>query len=97
MNSIWPRALVSAGSLAGAAMIAAVQIPPETATSNISAWARMVGFNRIALAMPPSIDEWVTAFGLAVTVTCILVAIDMARAAAGKLAKASRRRKARAR
>jgi hypothetical protein len=94
MNSLWPRALISFGSLAGAAMIAAVQIPPETATSNLAAWARMFGFNRIALALPPSIDMWVTAFGLAFTVTCVLVGIDLARVAA-KTSKPSRKRKAR--
>ena len=93
MNANWPRALISFGSLAGAAMIAAVQIPPETATSNLAAWANMFGFNRIALALPPSIDMWVTAFGLAFTATCCLVGIDLARSAA-KAAKSSRKRKA---
>ena len=97
MNNIWPRALVSFGSLAGAAMIAAVQIPPETATSNLAAWARMVGFPRIALALPPGIDDWVTALGLAVSITCILVGIDIARGSSGKAAKSSPKRKARAR
>jgi hypothetical protein len=97
MNSLWPRALISFGSLAGAAMIAAVQIPPETATSNLAAWARMLGFNRIALALPPAIDEWVTATGLAVSITCVLVGFDIMRSATGKAAKPSRKRKAGAR
>jgi hypothetical protein len=96
MNSIWPRALVSIGSLMGAAMIAAVQIPPETATSNLAAWARMLGFNRLALALPPAIDEWVTAFGLAVSITCVLIGIDIMWRATGKEER-SRKRKARAR
>jgi hypothetical protein len=96
MNSHWPRALISFGSLAGAAMIAAVQIPPETATSNLAAWANMFGFNRIALALPPSIDIWVTAFALAFMVTCVLVGIDLARVAA-KAGKPARKRKARSR
>jgi hypothetical protein len=96
MNSHWPRALISFGSLGGAAMIAAVQIPPETATSNLAAWATMFGFNRIALALPPSIDIWVTAFALAFIVTCLLVGIDLMRVAA-KAAKTARKRKARSR
>lgn len=96
MNGIWPRALISFGSLAGAAMIAAVQIPPETATSNLAAWARMLGFNRIALALPPESDKWVTAFGIAFMVTCVLIGIDLARVAA-KAAKPSRKRKSRSR
>jgi hypothetical protein len=83
-SSNWPRALISFGSLVGAAMIAAVQIPPETATSNLSAWARMVGWPRIALALPPAVDEWVTAFGLAIAITCILVGVDIARGATGR-------------
>ena len=95
--SHWPRALISFGSLVGAAMIAAVQIPPETATSNLSAWARMFGFPRIALALPPAVDEWVTAFGLAIAATCILVGIDIARGAKGKTPEPSRKKKARAR
>ena len=95
--NIWPRALISVGSLIGAAMIAAVQIPPETATSNLAAWARMLGFNRVALALPPAVDEWVTALGLAVSITCVLIGIDIARGATGKAAKPSRKRKARAR
>ena len=93
MNT-WSRALISCGSLLGAAMIAAVQIPPETATSNLAAWARMFGFSRIALAMPPAIDEWVTALGLAVSVTCVLVGFDIARSAT-KAPKPSRKRGAR--
>ena len=97
MNTHWPRALISFGSLLGAAMIAAVQIPPETATSNLAAWATMFGFNRIALALPPSIDMWVTAFGIAFAATCVLVGVDLARAAAGKAAKLSRKRKAKSR
>jgi hypothetical protein len=95
-SSIWPRALLSLGSLVGAATIAAVQIPPETATSNLGAWATMLGFNRLALALPPAIDEWAMAFGIAVSVTCILVGIDIARRT-GKAAKTARKRKARAR
>jgi hypothetical protein len=77
-------------------MIAAVQIPPETATSNLAAWARMLGFNRIALALPPEVDEWVTAFGLAVSITCVLIGIDIMRSATAK-PEQSRKRKARAR
>jgi len=97
MSNLWPRALISFGSLLGAAMIAAVQIPPETATSNLAAWARMLGFTRVALALPPAIDQWVTALGLAVTVTCLLVGFDVARRATGKAPKPARKRKARAR
>jgi hypothetical protein len=97
MNAHWPRALISFGSLVGAAMIAAVQIPPETATSNLAAWARMFGFPRIALALPPAIDEWVTAFGLAIAATSILVGIDVARGAHSKAAAPPRKKKARAR
>ena len=93
--SIWPRALVSLGSLFGAAMIAAVQIPPETATSNLAAWARTFGFNRLALELPPEIDQWVTALGLAIAVTCLLVGIDIARRGAAKAPAGSRKRKAR--
>jgi hypothetical protein len=82
--SIWPRVLLSVGSLMGAAMVAAVQIPPEAATSNLAAWAKIVGFNRIALALPPGVDRWVTAFGMAFAVTSALVAVDLARWASGK-------------
>jgi hypothetical protein len=96
MNPNWPRALISFGSLVGAAMIAAVQIPPETATSNLAAWARMFGFPRIAAAVaPPAIDEWVTALGLAIAVTCILVGIDIARSPASKPQPASKKKKTR--
>jgi hypothetical protein len=95
MNPNWPRALLSLGSLFGAAMIAAVQIPPETATSNIAAWARMFGFNRMAVAVaPPAIDEWVTALGLAIAVTCILVGFDIARSPTSKSGESSKKRKA---
>jgi hypothetical protein len=94
MNPNWPRALISFGSLFGAAMIAAVQIPPETATSNLAAWARMFGFHRIAAVVaPPAIDEWVTALGLAIAMTCILVGIDIARNPASKAQAASKKRK----
>jgi hypothetical protein len=96
MNAHWPRILISFGSLAGAAMIAAVQIPPETATSNIAKWASMFGFHRIALALPPSVDAWVTAFAIAFTATCVLMAVDLARVVA-KAVKQPRKRKARSR
>jgi hypothetical protein len=95
--SLWTRALISVGSVAGAATIAAVQIPPETATSNLAAWARMFGFNRVALALPPSIDNWVTAFGLSVAVTCLLVGIDIGRRGNRKAVERSGKRKSRAR
>ena len=94
--SNWPRALISFGSLVGAAMIAAVQIPPETATSNLAAWAKMFGFNRIATAVsPPAMDEWVTALGLAIAITCILVGIDIARSPSSKAAASAKKRKTR--
>jgi hypothetical protein len=82
--SILPRVLLSVGSLMGAAMVAAVQIPPETATSNLAAWAQIVGFHRVAVALPPGVDRWVTAFGMAFVVTSALIAIDVARWASGK-------------
>jgi hypothetical protein len=97
MSPHWPRALISFGSLIGAAMIAAVQIPPETATTNIAAWARMLGFPRIAaaLSVAPAIDEWVTAFGLAIALTCILVGIDIARSPTSKAAASAKKKKSR--
>ena len=94
MSPHWPRVLISFGSLIGAAMIAAVQIPPETATSNIAAWARMLGFSRMAaaLSVAPAIDEWVTAFGLAIAITCILVGIDIARSPTSKATPAKKKK-----
>lgn len=96
MNTNWPRALISFGSLLGAAMIAAVQIPPETATSNLAAWVNMFGFHRIAQALPPSIDAWVTAFAIAFVATCVLMAVDLARVARDAV-KQPRKRKAKSR
>jgi len=93
--STLPRVVISAGSLIGAATIAAVQVPPETATSNLAAWAKTFGFNGVALALPPGIDRWAAAFGLAVAVTAFLVGIDLARAMAGKAPPRKRRSRAR--
>jgi len=91
--SNWPRALISFGSLLGAAVIAAVQIPPETATSNLSAWARIFGPPRVAVALPPEVNEWATAFGIAIAVTCVLVGIDIGRAGGRKAAERSTKKK----
>lgn len=48
---------------AGAVVLAAAQFSPETAVSNLAAWANLLGLGELATAMPHSADVWGRAIG----------------------------------
>ena len=51
--SSWLRVLGWAGGVLGAAVVVALQVSPETATSNIAGWVKFLGFPQAASDLPP--------------------------------------------
>ena len=57
----------------GPLLMLATQISPETATSNLSAWAQYLGLDKAAeLLAAPSVDSWGMTIGVILTITIVV-------------------------
>lgn len=75
---VWVARLLWLSGGAGTLLVLAAQIPPEQATSNLAAWARVFGLDQIPEWLASAqIDAYATILGALLALTTTVLALSL--------------------